>query len=154
MSPNTRQIVYQRRRHTVTALFALGLPTAVATAMAVPGRRFGDSYGPILALATGGVRALRRVRLAAGLARPARRRRPVLMTVFFFGTGLSMVATAFCNSPLMLAAAIRCATGLFAAIYTCSRYGCAGRRRRQAGPGALGLNGVFMAIWAWVWRRW
>ena len=53
MSPNTRQIAFINTAHTFTHYSLLVLPTAVL-AMAAPGGRFGDAYGPILALATGG----------------------------------------------------------------------------------------------------
>ncbi len=140
MSSNTRQIAFINAAHTVTHYSLLVLPTAVI-AMAVPGGRFGSSYGPILALATAGFVLYGAFALPQGwLAQ--RVGRPALMTVFFFGTGLSMIATAFCNSPLMLAAAIG-ATGLFAAIYhpvgTAMLVDAAGDK-----PGrALGMNGVF-----------
>jgi MFS family permease len=118
----------------------LVLPTAVL-AMAVPGGRFGDAYGPILSLATGmfvlyGAFSLPQGWIAQRIGRPA------LMTVFFLGIGLSMVATAFCGSPVMLALALA-STGLFAAIYhpvgTSMLVDAAGDR-----PGrAIGINGVF-----------
>jgi MFS family permease len=64
------------------------------------------------------------------------------MTLFFFGTGLSMVGTAFAGSATMLALALA-ATGLFAAIYhpigTAMLVDAAGDK-----PGrAIGTNGVF-----------
>ncbi|HEY1794529.1 MAG TPA: MFS transporter [Stellaceae bacterium] len=140
MSPSARQIAFINTAHTFTHYSLLVLPTAVI-AMAVPGGRFGESYGPILALATAGFVLYGAFALPQGwLAQ--RVGRPVLMTVFFIGTGLSMIATGFCNSPLALAVAIG-ATGLFAAIYhpigTAMLVDAAGDR-----PGrALGTNGVF-----------
>jgi MFS family permease len=140
MSPNTRQIVFINSAHTLTHYSLLVLPTAVL-AMAVPGGRFGDAYGPILALATAGFVLYGAFALPQGwLAQ--RIGRPALMTVFFFGTGLSMVATGFCGSPMTLAMALG-ATGLFAAIYhpvgTAMLVDAAGDR-----PGrAIGINGVF-----------
>jgi MFS family permease len=139
MTANTRQIAFINAAHTVTHYSLLVLPTAVL-AMAVPGGRFGVSYGPILALSTAGFVLYGAFALPQGwLAQ--RVGRPALMTVFFFGTGLSMIATGFCNSPLMLAVALG-ATGLFAAIYhpvgTAMLVDAAGDR-----PGrAIGLNGV------------
>ena len=53
MTPAARQIVFINTAHTITHYSLLILPTAVL-AMAVPGGAFGASYGPILALATGG----------------------------------------------------------------------------------------------------
>jgi MFS family permease len=68
--------------------------------------------------------------------------RPALMTLFFFGTGLSLVATAFAGSPMMLGVTLA-AAGLFASIYhpigTAMLIDAAGER-----PGrAIGVNGVF-----------
>jgi MFS family permease len=140
MPSNARQIAFINTAHTFTHYSLLVLPTAVL-AMARPGGEFGDSYGPILALATAGFVLYGAFALPQGwLAQ--RVGRPVLMAVFFFGTGLSMMATGFAASPLMLAAAIG-ATGLFAAIYhpvgTAMLVDAAGDR-----PGrAIGTNGVF-----------
>ena len=52
MSPNTRQIAFINAAHTFTHYSLMVLPTAVL-AMAAPGGAFGETYGPILALATG-----------------------------------------------------------------------------------------------------
>ena len=140
MHPNARLIAFVNAAHTVTHYSLLILPTAVL-AMAVPGGRFGEAYGPILALATGmfvlyGLFSLPQGWIAQRVGRPA------LMTVFFLGTGLSMVATAFAGSPTTLALGLA-ATGLFAAIYhpigTAMLVDAAGDK-----PGrAIGLNGVF-----------
>ena len=140
MIRNSRLIAFVNAAHTVTHYSLLILPTAVL-AMATPGGRFGAAYGPILALATGmfvlyGLFSLPQGWIAQRVGRPA------LMTVFFVGTGLSMVATAFAGSPVTLALALA-ATGLFAAIYhpigTAMLVDAAGDR-----PGrAIGINGVF-----------
>lgn len=140
MTRNARLIAFVNAAHTVTHYSLLILPTAVL-AMATPGGRFGDAYGPILALATGmfvlyGLFSLPQGWIAQRVGRPA------LMTVFFVGTGLSMVATAFAGSPVTLALALA-ATGLFAAIYhpigTAMLVDAAGDK-----PGrAIGINGVF-----------
>ena len=140
MQPSARLIAFVNAAHTVTHYSLLILPTAVL-AMAVPGGRFGEAYGPILALATGmfilyGLFSLPQGWIAQRVGRP------VLMTVFFLGTGLSMVATAFAGSPTTLALGLA-ATGLFAAIYhpigTAMLVDAAGDK-----PGrAIGLNGVF-----------
>lgn len=140
MSPNARQIAFINTAHTFTHYSLLVLPTAVL-AMAAPGGRFGESYGPILALSTAGFVLYGAFALPQGwLAQ--RIGRPALMTVFFIGTGLSMVATGFCGSPLSLTVALG-ATGLFAAIYhpvgTAMLVDAAGDK-----PGrAIGVNGVF-----------
>ena len=109
--------------------------------MAAPDGRFGDAYGPILALATGmfllyGLFSLPQGWIAQRVGRPA------LMTLFFLGTGFSMAATAFAGSPAVLAVTLA-ATGLFAAIYhpigTAMLVDAAGDK-----PGrAIGVNGVF-----------
>ncbi|MGA9013595.1 MAG: MFS transporter, partial [Acetobacteraceae bacterium] len=114
MTPNTRLIAFINAAHGFTHYSLLILPTAVL-AMAVPDGRFGDAYGPILALATGmfllyGLFSLPQGWIAQRVGRPA------LMTLFFFGTGFSMAATALAGSPVVLAITLA-ATGLFAAIY-------------------------------------
>ena len=137
---NARLIAFINAAHTLTHYSLLILPTAVL-AMVAPGGRFGDHYGPILALATGmfvfyGVFSLPQGWIAQRIGRPA------LMTAFYFGTGLSMVATAFAASPAMLAIGLS-AIGLFAAIYhpigTAMLVDAAGDT-----PGrVIGVNGVF-----------
>jgi hypothetical protein len=52
MTRARRQIVFINTSHTITHYSLVILPTAVL-AMTVPGGPFGESYGPILALATG-----------------------------------------------------------------------------------------------------
>ena len=109
--------------------------------MAAPGGAFGDSYGPILALATGmfvlyGLLSVPQGWLAQRFGRKA------LMGAFFLGTGLSLVASAFAASPLMLAATLG-GVGIFTAIYhpigTTMLVEAAGDR-----PGrSIGVNGVF-----------
>lgn len=140
MARNNHLIAFVNAAHTVTHYSLLILPTAVL-AMATPGGRFGDAYGPILALATGmfvlyGLFSLPQGWIAQRVGRPA------LMTVFFVGTGVSMMATAFAGSSVALAVALA-ATGLFAAIYhpigTAMLVDAAGDK-----PGrAIGINGVF-----------
>ena len=140
MTPAARQIVFINAAHTFTHYSLLILPTAVL-AMAVPGGAFGDSYGPILALATGmfvlyGLLSLPQGWLAQRIGRKA------LMTAFFLGTGLSLVASAFAASPLMLGATL-CGVGVFTAIYhpigTTMLVEAAGDK-----PGrSIGVNGVF-----------
>jgi len=140
MQPRTRLIGFVNAAHTLTHFSLLILPTAVL-AMVAPGGRFGDGYGPILALATGmfvlyGAFSLPQGWIAQRIGRPA------LMTLFYFGTGASLVATAFAASPAMLAVGLS-AIGLFAAIYhpigTAMLVDAAGEK-----PGrAIGVNGVF-----------
>jgi MFS family permease len=140
VTPNTRLIAFINAAHGFTHYSLLILPTAVL-AMAVPDGRFGDAYGPILALATGmfllyGLFSLPQGWIAQRVGRPA------LMTLFFFGTGFSMAATALAGSPVVLAITLA-ATGLFAAIYhpigTAMLVDAAGDK-----PGrAIGVNGVF-----------
>jgi MFS family permease len=140
MTSNTRVIAFINTAHSFTHYSLLILPTAVL-AMVAPGGRFGDNYGTVLALATGmfvfyGVFSLPQGWIAQRIGRPA------LMTAFFFGTGVSMAATAFAATPLMLAVGLS-AVGLFAAIYhpigTAMLVDAAGDK-----PGrAIGVNGVF-----------
>ena len=140
MTTNSRLIAFINTAHTLTHYSLLVLPTAVLV-MAVPDGPFGSEYGPILALATGmfvlyGLFSLPQGWIAQRVGRPA------LMTVFFIGTGLSMVATSLAATPLLLALGMA-ATGLFAAIYhpigTAMLVDAAGDK-----PGrAIGLNGVF-----------
>ncbi len=126
--------------HTLTHYSLLILPTAVL-AMAREGGAFGSEYGPILALATGGFVLYGLFALPQGwLAQRFGRRH--LMTAFFFGGGLSMIATGLAFSPVTLAVALA-ATGLFVAIYhpigTALLVEAAGDWPGQA----IGLNGVF-----------
>ena len=140
MTPAARQIVFINTAHTVTHYSLLILPTAVL-AMAVPGGPFGESYGPILALATGmfvlyGLLSLPQGWLAQRFGRKA------LMTAFFLGTGGGLIAAGFAQSPVVLAVALACA-GAFAAIYhpigTTMLVEAAGDK-----PGrSIGVNGVF-----------
>ena len=150
MSPYPRQIAFINAAHTFTHYSLLVLPTAVL-AMAGPGGAFGEAYGPILALATGmfvlyGAFSLPQGWIAQRVGRPR------LMTVFFLGTGLSMVATAFSGTPAMLVVTLG-ATGLFAAIYHRSAPRCwstppaTGRAAPSASTGCS-------AISAWGWPRW
>lgn len=126
--------------HFLTHYLLLILPTAVL-AMARPGGDFGDAYGPILALGNGmfvlyGAAALPQGWLAARFGRRN------MMTAFFVGSGLSLIAAGFMTSSLGMILALAGA-GLFAAIYhpigTAMLVEGAG-----ATPGrALGVNGVF-----------
>ncbi|MCW3477249.1 MFS transporter [Limobrevibacterium gyesilva] len=140
MNTARQQIVFINAAHSFTHYCLLILPTAVL-AMARPGGAFGSEYGSILWLATGGFVLYGLFALPQGwLAGFVGRRH--LMTVFFLGTGLSMVSTGFAGTPMMLALALA-ATGLFAAIYhpigTALLVEAAGDK-----PGkAIGLNGVF-----------
>ena len=163
MSPAARQIAYINTAHTFAHYCLLILPTAVL-AMAHPGGPFGEEYGPILSLATGafvfyGLLSLPQGWLAQRFGRKA------LMSLFFLGTGLSLVACGFARGPVMLALALA-ATGGFAAIYhpigTAMLVEAAGDR-----PGrSIGTNGVFGNVgvalapvvtaflagrWGWQW---
>jgi MFS family permease len=140
MTPAARQIVFINTAHTFTHYSLLILPTAVL-AMAVPGGPFGESYGPILALATGmfvlyGLLSLPQGWLAQRFGRK------ILMTAFFLGTGCGLIAAGLAHSPVMLAVALAFA-GAFAAIYhpigTTMLVEAAGDK-----PGrSIGVNGVF-----------
>src|SRR5580658_1124171 len=101
MTPVLREIVFINTAHTITHYSLLILPTAVL-AMAGPGGPFGESYGPILALATGmfvlyGLLSLPQGWLAQRFGRKA------LLTAFFLGTGLSLATAGLAHSSMMLA---------------------------------------------------
>jgi MFS family permease len=140
MTPALRQIVFINTAHTITHYSLLILPTAVL-AMAVPGGPFGDSYGPILALATGmfvlyGLLSLPQGWLAQHFGRK------ILMTAFFLGTGGGLIGAGLAHSSVALAVALAFAGG-FAAIYhpigTTMLVEAAGDK-----PGrSIGVNGVF-----------
>jgi MFS family permease len=135
-----RQVALINAAHGFTHYCLLILPTAVL-AMAAPGAAFGESYGPILALATGmfvcyGLFSLPQGWLAARVGRKA------LLGAFFLGTGGALIAAGCAPGPTSLAVALA-AAGAFAAIYhpvgTAMLVDAAGDR-----PGrAIGVNGVF-----------
>ncbi len=139
MTPSGRQILFINIAHSFCHYCLLILPTAVL-AMAYQGSAFGPDYGPILALATGmfvlyGLFSLPQGWIAAKIGRKR------LMTIYFFGNGLSMVTSGLVGTPMALGIALA-ATGFFAAIYhpigTAMLVEAAGDK-----PGrALGLNGV------------
>ena len=140
MSTARAQMGFINAAHSFTHYSLLILPTAVL-AIVNQGGAFGTDYGPILALATGGfilygIFALPQGWLAAQIGRRN------LMTSFFLGAGLSMMATGLATTPLMLAFTLG-ATGLFVAIYhpvgTALLVEVAGDKPGQA----IGLNGVF-----------
>ena len=140
MSSARAQIGFINAAHSFTHYSLLILPTAVL-AMVNQGGAFGSDYGPILALATGGfilygIFALPQGWLAAKIGRRT------LMTIFFLGAGLSMIATGLSSTPLALGLTLG-ATGLFVAIYqpvgTALLVEVAGDKPGQA----IGLNGVF-----------
>jgi MFS family permease len=140
MTPVLRQIVFINTAHTITHYSLVILPTAVL-AMAVPGGPFGESYGPILALATGmfvlyGLLSLPQGWLAQRFGRK------ILMTAFFLGTALGLIGAGLVHSSTMLAIALAF-TGGFIAIYhpigTTMLVEAAGDK-----PGkSIGVNGVF-----------
>jgi MFS family permease len=140
MTPVLRQIVFINTAHTITHYSLAILPTAVL-AMAVPGGPFGESYGPILALATGmfvlyGLLSLPQGWLAQCLGHK------ILMTAFFLGIAAGLIGAGLAHSPTMLAIALAFAGG-FAAIYhpigTTMLIEAAGDK-----PGSsIGVNGVF-----------
>lgn len=140
MTSAARQIAFINAAHSMCHYCLLILPTAVL-AMAYPGGAFGAEYGAILALATGMFVLYGALSLPQGwiAARIGRKR---LMSVYFLGTGLSLVACGLATTPWLLGMALA-ATGAFAAIYhpigTAMLVEAAGDR-----PGrSIGVNGVF-----------
>ncbi len=140
MTAASRQIAFINAAHTLTHYSLLILPTAVLV-MARRGGPFGQNYGPILALATAmfvcyGLFSLPQGWIAERVGRKA------LMSVFFLGTGLAIIACGLAPTPPLLAGALA-AVGFFSAIYhpigTAMLVDAAGAR-----PGrAIGVNGVF-----------
>ena len=140
MTSAQRQIVFINTAHAITHYSLAILPTAVLV-MAVPGGPFGESYAPILALATGmfvlyGLLSLPQGWLAQRFGRK------ILMTVFFLGIAAGLIGAGLAHSSTMLAIALACAGG-FAAIYhpigTTMLIEAAGDK-----PGSsIGVNGVF-----------
>ena len=140
MSQNRSLTVLINAAHLLTHYSLLILPTAVL-AMARPGGQFGSDYATILALGTGmfvlyGAASLPQGWLAAKFSRRT------MMTAFFIGTGVSLIAAGFVAAPWALVLTLAVA-GMFAAIYhpigTAMLVENAG-----AAPGrALGTNGVF-----------
>lgn len=137
----TRQTVFINAAHWFTHYCLLILPTAVLAMVLQDAAAFGDRYGPILALSTGMFVLYGVLSLPMGWCVPRIGRRN-LMVIFWFGTGLSMLATGFVSGPLGMALALA-ATGAFAAIYhpigTAMLVDAAGDRVGRA----VGINGVF-----------
>lgn len=140
MTAAKRQIVLINAAHGFTHYSLLILPTAVL-AMVAQGGAFGTDYGRILELSTGmfilyGLFSLPQGWLAKRLGRKT------LMSAFFVGTGVSLIATSFVESALWMALTLA-AVGLFTAIYhpigTAMLVDAAGEK-----PGrAVGVNGMF-----------
>src|SRR5579872_1839318 len=112
--PMRLQIPLINAAHGLTHYCLLILPTAVLSMMVRDGA-FGADYGRIVQLATAmfvcyGVFSLPQGWLAA---RVGRRR---LMTIFFFGTAASLIATGLATTPLALAVGLALVGG-FVAIY-------------------------------------
>ena len=164
MSPAARQLAFINAAHSFTHYCLLILPTAVLAMVLQAGGPFGDDYEVILPLATGGFVLYGLLSLPQGWL-AARFGRHRLMTVFFLGAGLSMIATGLAGSPVMLGVGLAL-IGAFAAIYhpigTALLVDVAGDKPGQA----IGLNGVFGNIgvamapmvtafvafrWGWHW---
>jgi MFS family permease len=122
--------------HFLDHFFLLIFPTAVLAIHPV----WDMSYGEALALGTPGFVAFAVATPLAGWLGDRFGARP-MMTVFFFGIGVSSVLTGFAAGPVTLACGLA-AIGVFASIYhpvgTAMVVRVATRRGR-----ALGVNGVF-----------
>ncbi len=122
--------------HFLDHFFLLIFPTAVLAIHPA----WDMSYAQALSLGTPGFVAFAVATPVAGWLGDRFGARP-MMTVFFFGLGLSSIATGFATGPWSLAAGLA-AIGVFAAIYhpvgTALVVRVAERRGR-----ALGVNGVF-----------
>ena len=141
MDAARRQIWFINAAHVFTHYGLLILATAVLGIVLQDPAEFGTVYGPILALGTAmfvlyGLGSLPMGWLAARLGRP------LLMVVFFLGSGASLVAAGFTSGPVGLAVALAC-MGAFSAIYhpigTAMLVDAAGDKVGAA----MGVNGVF-----------
>jgi MFS family permease len=139
--PATRQVWFINAAHLMCHYTLLILATAVLGMVARDAGTFGGEYGPILALGTGmfvlyGVCALPMGWLAEKIGRP------MLMTIFFLGTGGALVASGLVSGPWGLAATLAVA-GMFNAIYhpigTAMLVEIAGDRVGRS----MGVNGAF-----------
>ena len=158
-----RQIAFVNVAHIFTHYGLLILATAVLAMVLQDNGTFGTAYGPILALSTGmfviyGLGSLPMGWIAERIGRP------VLLLLFFLGTGTGFIAAGFATGPWSLAAALFFA-GAFSAIYhpigTAMLVDAAGDHVGAS----VGVNGVFgnfgvalapvvtAAVSAWIgWR--
>lgn len=136
-----RQIAFVNVAHVFTHYGLLILATAVLAMVLQDEPTFGAAYGPILALGTGMFVVYGLGSLPMGWI-AERTGRPVLLLLFFLGTGAGMVLAGFATGPWTLAAALFVA-GAFSAIYhpigTAMLVDAAGERVGAA----VGVNGVF-----------
>ncbi len=134
--------------HGVTHYSHLILPTAVL-AMLAPGGAFGSDYGHVLELSTFmfilyGLLSLPQGWLAERLGRKT------MMSLFFLGTGASLITTGFVDSSLWLAVTLT-GVGVFTAIYhpigTAILVDAAGDEpgRALGFNGMIGISGVALA---------
>src|SRR5512139_3447576 len=115
MDAAARQIAFVNVAHIFTHYGLLILATAVLAMVLQDGATFGVAYGPILALGTAmfvvyGLGSLPMGWIAERIGRP------VLLLLFFLGTGAGFVLAGFATGPWTLAAALF-VSGAFSAIY-------------------------------------
>jgi len=111
MSASRRIVAFVNIAHAFDHMLMLVFPTAV---LAMEGA-FGLPYGELLALSVGGFIAFGAFSIPAGWLGD-RWSRHYMMILFFFGLGLSSLATGMANQPWQLAVGLFC-IGMFAAIY-------------------------------------
>jgi MFS family permease len=141
MDAAARQIAFVNVAHVFTHYGLLILATAVLAMVLQDQVTFGTAYGPILALGTGmfvvyGLGSLPMGWIAERIGRP------VLLLLFFLGTGAGFVLAGFATGPWTLAGALFVA-GAFSAIYhpigTAMLVDAAGDHVGAS----VGVNGVF-----------
>lgn len=131
----TRTIGFVNLAHGIDHLAMLIFPTAV---LAMEGA-FGAGFAELLPLSFAGFVLYGALSLPAGWLGDRWSRRG-MMLVFFFGLGLSLIATGFARTPLELAVGLG-AVGAFAAIYHPVGTALLVSQARRVGR-TVGLNGV------------
>ncbi|MGG5820729.1 MFS transporter [Falsiroseomonas sp. HW251] len=141
MDAAKRQIAFVNIAHVFTHYGLLILATAVLAMVLQDEPTFGAAYGPILALGTGMFVIYGLGSLPMGWI-AERTGRPVLLLLFFLGTGAGMVLAGLATGPWTLAGALFVA-GAFSAIYhpigTAMLVDAAGDHVGAS----VGVNGVF-----------
>jgi MFS family permease len=159
-----RQIAFVNVAHIFTHYGLLVLATAVLAMVLQDQATFGTAYGPIMALGTGMFVVYGLGSLPMGWI-AERTGRPLLLLLFFLGTGTGMALAGFSTGPWSLAGALLIA-GAFSAIYhpigTAMLVDAAGDHVGAS----VGVNGVFgnfgvalapvvtAAVAAWFGWRW
>ena len=146
--------------HFFDHLFPLIFATVAALSLA---REWDMGYGQLIPYATPGFIAFGVCSVGAGWLADKWSREGML-TVFFFGIGISSVATAMCETPVQLAVGLF-AIGVFAAIYHPVGLAMIVEGRKKTGvpiavngifgnmgvAGAALITGFLIDLWGWRW---